>query len=687
MTLSRRHVVTGALAAALPFGAGVAVVGPGEAVAGLDLEAVDPTIRAGEDFYRYVNGRWLARAEIPDQLPLWGETSKLVASTVERVRAILERAARAPRSSNEAKLGALYSSLMDEPAIERLGVDPIRAALDRFEAAASPADLAAALAALSCTVPRDWQERAAPAAPTPICPAVMIDIRDPTRYRATLMQGGLGLPDRAYYMSDTADRSSLRDRYRHYLATLFRLSRRSEPEARASRVLSLEERLAASHRPRAELLDEGKRYHPWSRRDLERSAPGVDWTTYLKGVGFDRVSEYVIADPDAVIGAALAAREVPIEHWRDYLSACLLTSFAPLGPKDFVDAHFDFRDRALKGAVQPMQRWRRMSAYVDIAMGPAVSAVYMHEHLPRSARRVVEWMVVHIKAAMAERIAALQWMLPETKAEARRKLAAARVEVGGERPPRDFGDLALDRSQAWRNVSGAAEFEYRRNLSRLTRPVDRGEWGLLAHQPNGQANQPLVKLMITASLIQPPFYTPGVDAAVNFGGLGYTIAHELSHLFDDLGSQYDARGVLRNWWQDSDRTRFARATDALVAQYGSYEVLPGLPADARQTLSENVADLAGLQLAYHGYRRSLSGAEPKPISGLTGDQRFFMAFAQVWRTKLRDAYARQMTAVDSHSVPALRVATVRNVDAWYVAFGVGDGDRMYLPPDRRVRIW
>jgi len=685
MGVSRRGILGGGLALALLPKDALAAPGLRHARPGLDLSAIDAKVRPGDDFYRYANGRWLDAAEIRDDRSSVDMFTTLGDANDARMRKILEEAASAPSDPPALKLGDLYASLMDERRIEALGWSPIESDLGRIEATETPAQLARLLAGLTRDYLRD--PFGPSAAYGPISVMAYPDLQNPQRLLPTLVQGGIGLPDRDYYLKDEANFEKARAAYRDYLTSLFAMIGRSAPEQRAAAVLSIEEGIARAHRPRAELFQLATRYNPWRRSDFEKRTPGLDWQAFFETVGLAGASVYVVADPQSISAVAQLARDLPMAQWRDYLTARTVAAFAPLGPKSFADADFKFRGTALRGTPAPPPRWKRVAATVDLAMGPAVGAIYLQRHFPSSARAAAQAMTANIKLAMARRISGLQWISAPTKKEALAKLAAVRIEIGGETQPRSFDRLNIDRADAWGNVSRAARFEYDRNLAKLDRPVDRGEWDMLPQVINAQANPILVKNMFPAGLIQRPLFDPEADAAVNYGAFGMFVGHELSHIFDTLGSGFDAEGKMRDWWQPADKERFVAATNALAEQYDRYRPFPDMSLNGRQTLHENVADLSGLRLALDAYHHSLGPRQAPKIAGFSGDQRFFLSFAQLWREKTRESMARQAIAVGTHSHGEWRVATIRNIDAWYDSFDVKPGDVMYLNPAERVHIW
>ena len=677
-------LIVGVMAAA---SAAVVVTGAQVGEFGLDVAAIDRSVAPGDDFFRYVNGTWLRNTRIPEDVARFAEFGRLADLNAERNHSILEKAATAPTTPEERKVGDFYASLVDQASREADGARALKPELDRIAAIATSADLARAIAQIS----RDWLRPlpggAAPLPPSPINIGVSVDIKNPTRYVVAIGQGGLGLPDRDYFLVNDPVFAKAREAYKTHLVHMFQLAGMSDAPARATRVYALEERLAKGHWTRAEQRDPEKTYNLMTRADLEAKAPGLDWTAFLEAAGFASVPQVIVSQPPAIAIASLATRELPLKDWKDYLAYRSIRAFAPFGPSASVAEHFDFESRTLAGTPQMPEPWKIASAQTDQAIGHAVGTLYLAKFFPSEARAKAEQMTSEIKAAMGRRIEALTWMAPETKARAMRKLAAVQVQIGAQTPPKDYSELHFVRGRPFENALAAARFEYARNVAKLGNPVTRHEWAMLAHTVNAQANPILVKIMFPAGIMQGLFFDAAADPAVNYGAIGVVMGHELSHVFDDQGSKFDEHGALNNWWTDADLKRFTAAAEALAAQYDRYEPLSGVHINGHLTLGENIGDLAGLSLALDAYHTSLLGRPAPVLAGFTGDQRFFMAYAQVYRTLQRDGFLRQQLATDPHLPGEWRAAEVRNIDAWYAAFDVKPGARMYLPPDQRVKVW
>ncbi len=694
MGVTRRDLARGALAG----GAALAAGGPALRAAaaapagkprfgafGLDLTAMDPTVAPGDDFHRYASVTWMKSAVIPSDRAAWGIYSPTGETIEKRTRDIMLTAAQT-KSPDGKRIVDYYAACADEAGMERAGTAPLKAELARVAAIQSRGDLAHALARLSWAQMPNPNGSPPPNA-SPITAGVSPDPKQPTRYAANLSQGGNGLPERDYYFKDTAANQAVRQAYKAHLVKLFTLAGFDDPDGRATRVYALEERIARGHRPAADNREAEKRYNPFTRADFAAKAPGLDWDAYFAGAGFEREAMVIVGQPEAIAAAAAAAGEVPLADWRDYLAARALRNFAPVGPKAFREASFDYNGPALSGVPQMPAAWRSAVGYTDQALGQAVGVIYLQRHFPAPARAKVTEMTGNLKLAMGERIKGLAWMSPATKSRALAKLARLKVEVGGPEPSRDYSSLTVRPGEAFANLLAAEDFNRRRAVGKLGRPVDRSEWSMNPQTINAQSNPPLGKVMFPAGFLEPPHFDIHADPAVNYGAIGYVIGHEISHQFDDQGSKYDETGALNDWWTPDDLKRFKAATDALAAQYDAYEPLPGLHINGRLTLGENIGDLAGLAISRDAYLKSLGGRPAPVVGGLTGDQRFFLGFAQMERSISRENAIRRQVLTDPHSPNEWRTAEARNLDAWYAAFDVKPGQKMYLPPEGRVRVW
>ncbi|HEY2358063.1 MAG TPA: M13-type metalloendopeptidase [Phenylobacterium sp.] len=683
----RKTTLFAAVAAVVLLAGGAAVAGPEFGDAGLDLPSMDRSVAPGDDFNAFMNGGWLKTVQIPADRSSWGDVARLREQSAARVRGIAEAAAKAPASADQKKFGDLYASFMDEQTIEAKGVAPLKADLASIAAIKTKADLARTMAALERRQPPFGYGSPQPS--FPVYPSVGIDAKDPTKASSELLQGGLGLPDRDYYLVDDPKFVAARAAYRNYLVTLFKLAGISDGEARADRVIAFETELAKAHWNRIDSRDQDKIYNPTSPAKLAADAPGFDWASYLQGAGFGARPTLIVNQPSAMAGFAKLAAVTPMQTWQDYLTAHVISNAAPVLPKAFVDADFEFHGKALSGTPELAVRWKRGVGQVNLGMGDAVGKVYAAQYFPPAAKAKIEAMVAEIKAAMAKRIDGLDWMAPQTKVRAKAKLANLKIEVGTPDKWYDYSKLSIVRGDAFGNAQRAAAFEYDRNLATLDQPVDRAQWWLtLTPQTVNAFNAgSLIKLAFPAGYLAPPAFDPDADPAVNYGAIGTVIGHEISHSFDDQGAKLDEKGRLIDWWTPADVKAFEAATGKLAAQYDAYEPLPGVHLKGRLQLGENVGDLGGLAAALEAYHASLGGKPAPVIDGLTGDQRFFLAYAQAHRSTYREAFLRQLVATNEHSPDQYRTYNVRNIDAWYDAFDVKPGQKLYLAPADRVRIW
>lgn len=651
---------------------------------GFDTAGMDPSVAPGASFFRHANGTWLATTQIPADKSNYGMFTQLGDVSERRTREIIEAAAATggAAGSEEQKVGDYYRSFMDEAAIEAAGLAPIEAELAAVNAIRNLDGLVARFALAG----RRFEVN-------PFLTFVAQDERNPQTHIAFLGQGGLGLPDRDMYDAKAAQFAAQRDGYKKYIEAMFSLVKLKDAGKRAAAVYALEEKMAAVHWTRLENRDPQKTYNKLSVAELQKLAPQVSWSKWLAGTGLAGQAELNVNQPSAVAGLAALVKSQPLAVWKDYLTLRVLTETAPYLPKRFVETHFEFFGKALSGTPQLRERWKRGVDGVTNALGEAVGKLYVAKYFPPETKAAADKLVQNLLAAMGQRLDALAWMSPETKAKAKAKLATYRPKIGYPSRWRDYAALEVVAGDPVGNATRAGEFEYNRLLAKLGKPVDREEWGMTPMTVNAYYNPVLNEIVFPAAILQPPFFDPNADDAVNYGGIGAVIGHEISHGFDDQGSQYDASGALQNWWTKEDAEKFKAATDKLVAQYDAYCPFPAAgtqPArcvSGKLTLGENIADLAGLTVAHTAYQLSLGGKDAPMIDGTTGDQRFFFGWAQVWRRLYRDQELTNRLVTDVHSPSEYRTSVVRNLDAWYPAFGVKAGESLYLAPDKRVSIW
>ena len=681
-------LLAGTVLSAAADARGPAAAAPAAKPAGIDVDGIDKCVKPGNDFDDYANGGWRKQNDIPADRSVIGSFLQTFNLAEQRNNAIIKDvlAANAPAGSAERKIADYYRAYTDTAGIEARGLAPIKPQLDAIAAINDKQQLAAALGA-------DLRADVDPLNATNFHTEhlfglfVSQGLEQPGKAMPYLLQGGLGLPERDYYLSQDADMAQIRTAYRAYLGKIFSLAGYADADARADRVMALEMKIAAAHLDNVTAQDVHKANNVWQRADFATKAPGLDWAAYFKAAGLDGQPAFIVWMPDATAKLAGLVASEPIEAWRDWMIFHRLNEVTTFLPKAFDDASFDFFGRTLSGTSQPRPRDKRALASVNANLGDAVGRIYTARYFPASSKADIQQMVKNILAAFDKRVATLKWMAPATKAEARRKIAGTRVEIGYPETWRDYATFEVKADDPLGNWQRARAYEYRWQVAKLGKAPDKGEWWMTPQTVNA-VNLPLQNaLNFPAAILEAPFYDPKADAAANYGSIGAVIGHEISHSFDNTGAEFDAEGRLRNWWTPTDFAHFKTQSAALVAQYNAYEPLPGVHINGEQTLGENIADVAGLTAAYEAYHASLGGKPAPVINGLTGDQRFFLAFAQSWRTKMRDKALRGQIATDGHSPGRYRAQTVRNLDAWYTAFGVKPGDAMYLSPEKRVKVW
>ena len=654
------------------------------AQSGIDRTGIDAGAKPGDGFDRYANGSWRVRAEIPADRSATG-VGYDVPEVAEARTAQLIAATAAGRTPDEKRIADYHAAYLDTAGIESRGLAPLRPQLDAIAAIRDKRELATALGA---TLRADTDPINNTRFDTENLFGLFVS-QDLDRPKVTvpyLMQGGLGLPDRDYYLSTKPEMVELRAGYRAYVTQIMGLAGYADPSARAARIVALETAIATAHSG-IEQSQDAHRVQSWRRAEFATRAPGLDWTAFWTAAGLPAQDQFSVWQPDAITGlAALVARE-PLSVWQDWLAFHRINQLTGVLPRAFDDARFGFYGKALQGTPAQQPRDKRAITAVNQALGDAVGQLYARRYFPASSRAEIQAMVKTIVAAFDTRLAHLDWLARSTRAEARRKLDVLIVGVGYGDRWRDYTALDVKRDDPLGNLQRARLFEYHHQLAKLGRPVNRGEWWMTPQTVNA-VNLPLQNaLNFPAAILETPYFDARFDAAANYGAIGAVIGHEISHSFDNLGADFDSTGRLRNWWTPADLQHFNAASRALADQYSAYEALPGLHLNGQQELGENIADVAGLTASHEAYRASLHGRPAPVIDGLTGDQRFFLAFAQSWRIKMRERALRGRIATDVHAPAMWRVETVRNLDAWYDAFGVKPGDAMYLPPAQRVHIW
>ncbi len=645
---------------------------------GLDLDAGDASIRAGDNFYLHCSSTWLKNNPIPEDRTRWGTFDKLAAKAEEDVKKIVEdvSATTAAPGTAEQKVGDYYRAYMNEAAIAAAGLAPIQPDIARIAACASHADLV--------------RVAADPSLPTrlPIAAFIALDQKNPDRYIVSVTHAGLGLPEREYYLKTDEKFVDIRAKYVTHIERLLTLAGQSDGAGKARRILAVETEIAKLHWPVADRRDRDRTYNRRTRAELVALLDGFPTEAALGALKLDAQQDFVVRELDAMPKLAALYRATPLGAWKDYATYHLIAGFSGSLPKPLEDEAFDFYGRTLNGQPQQRDRWKRAVDGLNGALGEAVGQVYVQRTFSPDAKAKMLDLVENLRRAYGQRIDGLTWMTPATKSVAREKLAAFRVKIGYPDKWRDYAALEIRADDPIGNEKRADQFDWNRRLARINGPTDRGEWNMTPQTVNASYNSVFNEITFPAAILQAPFFDPNADPAVNYGGIGGVIGHEMGHGFDDQGAKSDARGVLRTWWSDADVAAFKGLTDRLASQYDQFEPLPGLKVNGRLTLGENIGDNGGLAVALTAYQISLNGRPAPVLADLAGEQRFFLSWAQVWRTQYREQRMRNQVLTDPHSPPEFRVnGTVRNMDAWYAAFDVAATDKLYLPPDQRVRIW
>jgi len=657
-------------------GAGVTLTARSLGWWGFDATGKDRATKPGEDFFRAMNGSWVKATEIPADRGSQGMFAVLRDLSEARVKAIVEELAATPQSDPEAqKIADYYLTYLDEAAVEESGLTPIQSDLEAIRSA--PSKEALLIWAQKSGVGLGFGFFAGP------------DTRDTSINRLTVSQGGLGLGDRDLYLLDENNNAKVRAAYTIMLEDYFRLAGNADPKAAAEIVFSYEKDLAGSFWTRAENRDPVKRENPRTLAALEKEAVGFPWTVSFEaaGVPLSAVKDLNLSQPSAAVAFAKKWTETPLETLKLYTESRLLASTASLLPKVWQEAQFKFQ-KVRSGQLEQRPRWKRAIESTEGALGEAIGKRYVAQYFPAESKAQMLELVQNLRTAYAARIKALDWMGPETKARALKKLERQNVKIGYPDKWKDYATLKIERGNLIGNARSVSLWERADNLGRIGKPVDKGEWGMFPQTVNAYFSPLNNEIVFPAAILQPPFFDPKADPAINYGGIGGVIGHEISHGFDDQGRNYDYDGSLRDWWKPVDAEQFKARADVLAAQYSAYEPLPGMKLNGRVSLGENIGDLGGLAIAYEAYKMSRKGAPAPILDGTTGDQRVFMGWAQVWRIKYREEALRATTTASPHSPGMYRVnGVVRNLDAWYRAFDVKPGDALYLTPEDRVRIW
>jgi len=657
-----------------------------QAAAGAPAPApANATLRPGDDFFAFANGGWLAKTEIPADRSSWGAMAGLAEDTNQRIVKLIEDAARDKTGGEARKVGDYYAAYMDEAAIEAAGVKPLKPQLERIAAVKDKAGLVRVLGE-SLRADVDPLNNTDFFTENVFGLWVAQGLHDTTRNMPYLLQGGLGMPDRAYYLDQNERMAALRSGYRKHIATMLQLAgvarTAADADARAAKVFALEVDIANGHASRADSADVLKADNTWRAQDFAANAPGLDWRAFFKAARLDGQDKFIVWHPSAMKATAALVERIDLATWKDYLAFHRVNQMANVLPKAFVDARFDFYGKAMTGTPQQSLRWKRALAATNEAMDEAVGKLYVAKYFPAENKARLQQMVANIVDAFGKRVDKLDWMAPATRAQAKEKLKTLYVGVGYPDKWKSYAGLKVAPKDAYGNAARAEQFHYAEEIAKLQRRPERSEWAMPPQLVNA-VNLPLQNaLNFPAAILQPPFFDPKAPDAANYGAIGAIIGHEISHSFDDQGAQFDAQGRLRDWWTAQDMAHFKTASGKLVAQYNGYKPFADLAVNGQLTLSENLADLAGLAAAYDAYR-----AAGGKNANEDGDRAFFLGYASSWRNKAREAAERRGILTDGHAPPQYRTATVRNLDAWYKAFDVQPGQALYLAPDQRVRVW
>jgi putative endopeptidase len=652
--------------------------GPAIATFGVDLGGRDLSVKPGDDFYAFAGGTWMKTETLPADRTSWTSFTKLADENETRIRGLLDEArssAGAPGSTAQ-KIGDFYASFLDEARINTLGLAKAEPALDEIHRANSYDEIARLMGSPGLGLP------------TPIEIGITLDEKNPDRYVVGVSHGGLGLPDRDFYLRDEDQFKSVRSAYQAHIERMLKLAGYPDAGATAEHILRLETEIAKLHWPRADRRDRDRTYNPMTVAEIKTLAPEFPWDSLFAGAELKDPGTLIVSEKSAIAPLGHLFRTTDLNDWRGYLSYHYLAHHAAVLPAQFDKEAFDFYDHTLSGQPEQRARWKRAVAATNGALGEAIGRLYVERYFPPESKQAAVTLVENLRAAYGERIRAAQWMSADTREAALRKLATFRPKIGYPDHWRDYSRLEVVRGDAFGNMERAALFAWRRDAERLGKPTDRDEWFMSPQTINAYYNPIFNEIVFPAAILQPPFFDPKADPAVNYGGIGGVIGHEMSHGFDDQGAKSDEKGVLRDWWKPADVSAFKAFGDRLADQYSAFEPLPGIKVNGRLTLGENLGDVGGISVSYAAYHRAL-GDKPAPVlEGLSGDQRFFLGWAQVWRTLIRDEALRNRLLTDPHSPGMYRVnGVVRNLDPWYAAFGVQPDDKLYLKPEERVHVW
>ncbi len=646
---------------------------------GVELASMDRSVRPQDDFYRFVNGTWMKNTEIPADKARYGAFTRLRDDSEARLREIIEQSSTKPdklAGTDEQKVGDLYNSFMDEGRLDQLGLKPLEADLARIDAIKSKNEIPALMAHLLRIN-----------ATTPINGYVNQDAKKPTEYIVYLFQSGLGLPDRDYYLLDEAKFKEMRAAYVAHVEKVLGMAGDKDAAKSARAIMALETALAKKYWTRVESRDDDKTYNKHAIAKVGALTPGFDFAAYLRAAGATN-DAVIVMQPSAVTGFAEQLKAQSLGTWKTYFRWHLIKSYSPYLSKPYVDENFAFFGKALRGIQENRPRWKRAVEGVEGSLGESLGKIYVARHFPPEAKARMDVLVANLVKAYEQSIRSLEWMSEETKQQALVKLGKFTPKIGYPNKWRDYASLTIAGDDLVGNLMRSAAFEHEYQLGKLGKPIDRDEWFMTPQTVNAYYNPGMNEIVFPAAILQPPFFNAAADDAVNYGGIGAVIGHEIGHGFDDQGSKYDGNGLLQSWWTETDRSNFEKRTKALISQYDQYEPLPGQRVQGALTIGENIGDLGGASIAYLAYQLSLGGKPAPVIDGFTGDQRFFIGFGQIWRDKMRDAAMLERLKTDPHSPPEYRCnGTLVNVPQFYEAFDLKPTDKMYSATETRVKIW
>jgi len=644
---------------------------------GIATDNMDQTVKPGDNFFNYVNGTWLKNTEIPSDRSRYGSFSVLRDQAEARVRKIIEDAASKDNpTADEKRIGDFYNAYLNTAAIEDKGLAPLKADLDQIRAAKTHNDIATLMANIEMGLD------------SPVNPYVYIDAKENENYIVYMTQSGLGLPNRNYYFDESQKGQGLRDAYVGYLTTMLTETGAENAKARAQKILAFETDLAEGHWEPVKRRDRDLTYNKMNRAELKEMAPGMPWDQVFDDMGLGNQDMLIVREKSAIINAAKVFKNTSVDVLQDYLAVSSISNHSAYLPARIGDANFEFYGKTLRGQEEQRPRWKRAVSAVNGTLGEVVGKVYVEKHFPQASKAQMDTLVENLRSAFKDGIDNLEWMGEDTKKQAQYKLRKFNPKIGYPDKWELYNGLEIDLNDLIGTAKSARVWGWEDSIGQLGKPIDRDEWGMTPQTVNAYYNSILNEIVFPAAILDAPFFDPNADAAVNYGGIGAVIGHEMGHGFDDQGRKSDGDGVQRDWWTEADAEKYMARADHLATQYSEFEPLPGENLNGKLGLGENIGDLTGVTMAYKAYKRSLGGKEAPIIDGVTGDQRFFMAWAQVWAIKWKDEALSTQIKNGPHSPGEYRAnGIVRNFDAWYEAFDVQPGDALYLPPEKRVKIW